>query len=168
MRRRAAAFAHPRTSLSLPPTFTGLVCTNFELIKIKFTKVIYFFSRESILCVSDKWQNINRISNIVKINYHPLTSSHIYIKYTKRPMYPYPLYLTIPTYPSNSFTPSLITPARCIPRCTVLPPALWLYSPCWPWPLFQFPNLCTVGRTPWTSDQAVARPLPIHRTTQTV
>jgi hypothetical protein len=27
--------------------------------------------------------------------------------------------------------------------------------------------LYTVGRTPWTSDQPVARPLPIHRTTQT-
>jgi hypothetical protein len=27
---------------------------------------------------------------------------------------------------------------------------LWLYSPCGPWPLFQFLNLHTVGRTPWT------------------
>jgi hypothetical protein len=32
---------------------------------------------------------------------------------------------------------------------------------------FQFPNLYTVGRSPWTSDQPVARPLPTHRTTQT-
>jgi hypothetical protein len=38
---------------------------------------------------------------------------------------------------------------------------------CGPWPLFQFPNLHTVGRTPWTSDQPVVRPLLIHRTTQT-
>jgi hypothetical protein len=29
---------------------------------------------------------------------------------------------------------------------------LWLYSPCGPWPLFQFLNPCTVGRTPWTGD----------------
>jgi hypothetical protein len=36
-----------------------------------------------------------------------------------------------------------------------------------PWPLFQFLNQCTVGRTPWTGDQPVARPLPTHRTTQT-
>jgi hypothetical protein len=37
-----------------------------------------------------------------------------------------------------------------------------------PWPLLQFRNLCyTDGRTPWTSDQPVARPLPTHRTTQT-
>jgi hypothetical protein len=43
----------------------------------------------------------------------------------------------------------------------------WLYSPCGPWPLFQFLNLYTVGRTPWTGDQPVARPLPTHRTTQT-
>jgi hypothetical protein len=35
------------------------------------------------------------------------------------------------------------------------------------WPLFQFLNLYTVGRTPWTSDKPVARPLPTHRTTQT-
>jgi hypothetical protein len=44
---------------------------------------------------------------------------------------------------------------------------LWLYSPCGPWPLFQFTNLYTVGRNPWTGDQPVARPLPTHKTTQT-
>jgi hypothetical protein len=32
---------------------------------------------------------------------------------------------------------------------------------------FQFLNLCTVGRTPWTGDQPVARPLPTHMITQT-
>jgi hypothetical protein len=32
---------------------------------------------------------------------------------------------------------------------------------------FSFLILYTVGRTPWTSDQPVARPLPRHRTTQT-
>jgi hypothetical protein len=36
-----------------------------------------------------------------------------------------------------------------------------------PWPLFTFLILYTVGRTPWTGDQTVARPLLIHRTTQT-
>jgi hypothetical protein len=37
-----------------------------------------------------------------------------------------------------------------------------------PWPLLQFRKLFyVVGRTPWTSDQPVARPLPTHRTTQT-
>jgi hypothetical protein len=44
---------------------------------------------------------------------------------------------------------------------------LWLYSPRGPWPLFQFLNLYTIGRTPWTRNQPFARPLPIHRTTQT-
>jgi hypothetical protein len=39
--------------------------------------------------------------------------------------------------------------------------------PCGTWPLFQFLNLYTVGRTPWTVDQPVAKPLPTHRTTQT-
>jgi hypothetical protein len=43
-----------------------------------------------------------------------------------------------------------------------------LYSPLGPWPLlFQFYDHFTDGRTPWTSDQLVARPLPKHRTTQT-
>jgi hypothetical protein len=32
---------------------------------------------------------------------------------------------------------------------------------------FSFLILYTVGRTPWTRDQPVARPLPTHRTTQT-
>jgi hypothetical protein len=44
---------------------------------------------------------------------------------------------------------------------------LWLYSPCGPWPLFQFLNPHVVGRTPWTGDQPVAKPLPTHRTIQT-
>jgi hypothetical protein len=39
-----------------------------------------------------------------------------------------------------------------------------------PWALasaFQFHDHFTDGRTPWTSDQLVARPLPKHKTTQT-
>jgi hypothetical protein len=32
-----------------------------------------------------------------------------------------------------------------------------------PWSLFRFLNLYTVGRTPWTGYQPVARPLPTHR-----
>jgi hypothetical protein len=32
-----------------------------------------------------------------------------------------------------------------------------------PWPLFQFLNLYTVGRTPWKGDQPVAGPLLSHR-----
>jgi hypothetical protein len=35
----------------------------------------------------------------------------------------------------------------------------------WPWSLFSFLNLYIVGRTPWTGDQPVTRPLPLHRTT---
>jgi hypothetical protein len=36
-----------------------------------------------------------------------------------------------------------------------------------PWPLHQFRDLLyTDGRTPWTGDQAVARPLPTHRAIQ--
>jgi hypothetical protein len=37
-----------------------------------------------------------------------------------------------------------------------------------PWPLLQFRNLFHIdGRTPWTRNQPVARPLPTHKTTQT-
>jgi hypothetical protein len=36
-----------------------------------------------------------------------------------------------------------------------------------PWPLFSFLILYAVGRTPWTGDQPVSKPLPVHRTTQT-
>jgi hypothetical protein len=33
------------------------------------------------------------------------------------------------------------------------------------WQLFQLPDsIYTTGRTPWTRDQPVARPLPTHRT----
>lgn len=35
------------------------------------------------------------------------------------------------------------------------------------WPLFTFLIFYTVDRTLWTGDQAVGRPLPTHRTTQT-
>jgi hypothetical protein len=45
---------------------------------------------------------------------------------------------------------------------------LWLYSPCGTLPLLQFLNLYTVGNTPWTGDQPVARPLPTNRITQTM
>jgi hypothetical protein len=43
----------------------------------------------------------------------------------------------------------------------------WLHSPfVGPSPLFQFLNPYIVGTMPWTGDQPVAMPLPIHRTTQ--
>jgi hypothetical protein len=42
--------------------------------------------------------------------------------------------------------------------------ALQLFGP---WPLFQFFNVYTVDRTPWTGDQSVATLPPTHRTTQT-
>jgi hypothetical protein len=40
-------------------------------------------------------------------------------------------------------------------------------QPWWTLADFQFLNLYTVGRTPWTRDQPVARPLRTHRTAQT-
>jgi hypothetical protein len=45
---------------------------------------------------------------------------------------------------------------------------LWLYRPLLVLGRFySFVILYTVGRTPWTGDQPVERPLPTHRTTQT-
>jgi hypothetical protein len=43
---------------------------------------------------------------------------------------------------------------------------LWFYSPCGPWLLFRLLNLRTIGRTLWTGDQSVSKPLLTHRTTQ--
>jgi hypothetical protein len=40
---------------------------------------------------------------------------------------------------------------------------LRFYSPYGPWPPFQFLNLYTVGRTPWTWNQPFVRPLPTHK-----
>jgi hypothetical protein len=45
--------------------------------------------------------------------------------------------------------------------------SLWLYSPLDLSRFFNFLVLYTVGGTPWTEDQPVARPLPTHRSTQT-
>jgi hypothetical protein len=36
-------------------------------------------------------------------------------------------------------------------------------QPLWTLAVFQFLNLYKVGRTPWTGDQPVSRPLPTHR-----
>jgi hypothetical protein len=45
---------------------------------------------------------------------------------------------------------------------------LWFYSPfVGPWLFFSVLILYRVGRTPWTGDQPIARPLRTHRTTQT-
>jgi hypothetical protein len=45
---------------------------------------------------------------------------------------------------------------------------IWLYSPLLGLgPFFSFLIFYTDGRTPWTGNQPVARPLPAHRTTQT-
>jgi hypothetical protein len=45
---------------------------------------------------------------------------------------------------------------------------LWLYSPFQgPDRVLSFVILYTIGRTPWTGVQPVARPLPSHRTAQT-
>jgi hypothetical protein len=44
----------------------------------------------------------------------------------------------------------------------------WLFQPIHGLASFSVPwSFLTDGRTPWTSDQSVVRPLPKHRTTQT-
>jgi hypothetical protein len=53
-------------------------------------------------------------------------------------------------------------------RSNIFPSSsLMALQPLWALASFQFPDLFTIGRTPWTSDQVVARPLPKHRTAQT-
>jgi hypothetical protein len=70
-------------------------------------------------------------------------------------------FIYVPTWNLTSFEflPTLIKFVRHFVE--------WLYSPCGPSPLFQFPDLFTIGRTPWTSDQPITVPLPKHRTAQT-
>jgi hypothetical protein len=50
---------------------------------------------------------------------------------------------------------------------TVFFPLPMTLQPFGAWPFFSFLIVHTVGRTPWTADQPVARPLPTDRTTQT-
>jgi hypothetical protein len=64
----------------------------------------------------------------------------------------------LPTYLSTYLT-YLPTYLLCLSM------AIQLYVK--PWPLLSFLIPYTDGRTTWTSDQPVARPLPTHRTTQT-
>jgi hypothetical protein len=59
-----------------------------------------------------------------------------------------------------------------LPSCVRVPDTnfspQWLFQPIQgPGPLFSSVIIFTDGRTPLTSDQPVARPLPTHRTTQT-
>jgi hypothetical protein len=67
----------------------------------------------------------------------------------------------------------MFVPINCNPRTSPnisFINCLYLYFFVPRWALagfFIFLILYTVGRTPWTSDQPVARPLPKHRTTQT-
>jgi hypothetical protein len=63
-----------------------------------------------------------------------------------------PKRITVLALPASSFMDASIS----------LSLSLWLYSP---FNLGRFFSL--VGRTPWTGDQPVARPLHTHRTTQT-
>jgi hypothetical protein len=50
----------------------------------------------------------------------------------------------------------------------LLSSSLWLYNPLLGLGrVFSFLILHTVGRTPWTGDQPVARPLPVYRGTKT-
>jgi hypothetical protein len=67
---------------------------------------------------------------------------------------------------SLSVCPS-VSLSLCLCLTVSLDIYLWLYSPYGPWPVLHFLNPRTAGRTPWTEDQPVARPLPTHRTTQT-
>jgi hypothetical protein len=58
----------------------------------------------------------------------------------------------------------------CLSSCLSIYPSiyLWLYSPLLGLGrFFSFLIFYTVGRTPWTGDQPVARPLPAHRRAQT-
>jgi hypothetical protein len=68
---------------------------------------------------------------------------------------------------SKSIHPSIPRLQSHINRDSNLLIYVRLYSLCGPWSLFRLLNVYTVGRTPWTGDQPVARPLLTHRTAHT-
>jgi hypothetical protein len=67
---------------------------------------------------------------------------------------------------SNSMTHSLFIFGKLAVAYHCLP--LWLYSLLDLGRFFSFLILYTVGRTLWTGDQPVVRPLPTHNNTNTV
>jgi hypothetical protein len=86
-------------------------------------------------------------------------------------IFQYPIYLSI--WLSVCLCPSVRPSIRSSLRPSIhlsvcLSVCVWLYSPLLNLGhFFSFLILFTVGRTPMTGDQPVARPPPIHRTTQT-
>jgi hypothetical protein len=79
------------------------------------------------------------------------------------------LLLTFPSHAAHALQPShvsvylSISLSVCVSICVI-----YLYGCLLDiGRFFSFLILYTVGSTPWTGDQPVARPLPTHRTTQT-
>jgi hypothetical protein len=56
---------------------------------------------------------------------------------------------------------------RCTTKTYIYLFCWFTLQPVWALAAFQSPDLFTIGRTPWTSYQLVARPLPEHKTAQT-
>jgi hypothetical protein len=77
--------------------------------------------------------------------------------------------MTLPTYLPTTYLPTYLPthpPTRPLP--TYQPTSQLFYSLFLDLGrFFSFLILYTIGRTPWTRDQHVARPLPTHRTIQT-
>jgi hypothetical protein len=144
MTHRHASHSLKRTCSSL--RIFHLLCTNFlpklEICLILIT--IYFFST---FCKGD---NKNAFKFKIRTNLMVVLPTYL-------PTY---LHTYLPTY-----LPTYLS--VCLSTClsTYLSICLWFYSPCGHWPLFQFLNPYTVGKTPWTGDQSFAR--PTRRTTQT-
>jgi hypothetical protein len=65
-------------------------------------------------------------------------------------------------------TPFKFGPTNLLYKVLFIHSSVVLHPFVGPWSLLQFINLFyTDDMTPWASDQTVARPLPIHRTTRT-
>jgi hypothetical protein len=98
------------------------------------------------------------------------------IRYKHIPCFHYTHLVLIGKYAWATYLPTYLP--TCLPACLSAYLSIYVYLSLYlsmalqfffvgPWPLFTFWILDTVGRTPWTGDEPVARPLPMYRTTQT-
>jgi hypothetical protein len=138
-----------------------------EIPKLTCKAAYSYFSKGQAyrdLCwptVTTGWTHVNRLIKSQFRIYSLWLSGYVAYKYTVRPLRKYYFFnLTDVILSAGSLNnPQINKNTLSVNGCTVL-----LLDVC---RFFSFVILYTVGRTPWTGDQPVSRPLPTHRTTQT-
>jgi hypothetical protein len=125
------------------------------------TKIIIFWNlkhRNNLLCTNQASVLVAWIALVFLIKDGPVSEL-----YPKTDYFPEVFIGSLQCLQENTGSLTKISersPYSTISLSACLSIYIWLYSPCEPWPLFQLLNLFTVGWTPWTGNQPVARPLP--------